>query len=145
MSSSYDRLKTVKFSRFARSGPFSQICSHIYICFRVQYTRRLLLHKQTAILTVSYLCYLMEYTQGLETQDFESNLVKGTTHTLLCGLSKLLSTITIPCSKFTSCCYTPYDLYWMCFVVAHRAGHHSWEYFSKQLSSLETMSIAATA
>ena len=92
-----------------------------------------------------YLCYLMEYTQGLETQDFESNLVKGTTHTLLCGLSKLLSTITIPCSKFTSCCYTPYDLYWMCFVVAHRAGHHSWEYFSKQLSSLETMSIATTA
>ena len=83
----------------------------------MQYTRRLLLHKQTAILTVSYLCYLMEYTQGLETQDFASNLVKGTTHALLCGLSKLLSTITIPCSKFTSCCYTPYDLYWMCFVA----------------------------
>jgi len=81
----------------------------------------------------------MEYTQGLKTQDFESNLVKGTTHTLLCGLSKLLSTITIPCSKFTSCRYTPYDLYWISFVVAHRAGHHS-----KQLSSLETMSIAAT-
>jgi len=88
-------------------------------------------------LTVAYLCYLMEYTQGLETQDFESNLVKGTTHALLCGLSKLLSAITILCSKFTSCC--SYDLYWIYFVVVHRAGHHS-----KQLSSLETMSIATT-